>query len=95
MSSLDDLAALLGPLVDRVEGRRGDHDGVRLGYGLGLVRLPPPMADGKAGDGGELWRVDERERIGGGGDSDLPARCLGELHEVLNLGAGGAAQTTM
>jgi hypothetical protein len=54
------------PTVDRVEGRGGDHDGVGLGHGLGLVGLPPPVADGEAGDGAKQRRVDERQRLRGG-----------------------------
>jgi hypothetical protein len=81
------------PPVNRVEGRRGDHDGVGLGHALGLVGLTPAVADREAGDGAKQRRVDERQRLRGGGNGDLPAGRLGELHEVLDLGGGGAAQT--
>jgi hypothetical protein len=46
------------------------------------------VADRESGDGAEQWRVDERERLGSGGDGNLPAGCLRELHEVLDLRGG-------
>jgi hypothetical protein len=43
------------------------------------------MADREAGDGAEQRPVDERDRLGCGGNGDLPAGRLCELHEVLDL----------
>src|SRR4029450_2899508 len=50
---------------------------------------PPPGPAREAGDGPKPRRVDERERLRGGGDGDLPAGRLCELHEVLDMGGGG------
>jgi hypothetical protein len=47
------------------------------------------VADREAGDDLKQRRVDERERLRSGGDGDLPAGRLGELHEILDLGGGG------
>jgi hypothetical protein len=65
------------PLVDRVEGRRRDHNGVRRRQHSGFVGLLVLRSDRMAGGGFEGRLVDEAAAAGGGDHAHLPAFGLG------------------
>jgi hypothetical protein len=73
------------PLVDRVEGGRRDHDGVRRRQHIGLIRLLVLRADRMAGSGLQGCRVDEAAGARRGNYAHVPAVGLGQLHQVLGV----------
>jgi serine/threonine-protein kinase RsbW len=80
------------PLVEGVEGRRGDDDRVRLGQHVRLAGQLVVVADRVAGAPGKAGHVDPLKGAWGGGQADLPAVLLRQVdqHPHVHGGRRGA-----